>query len=109
MAWEYAADRSALAGRDLAPVRCGDRQLVLYALADGIYATDDVCPHQGAPLSQGCVIGGWVECPVHHALFDIKSGVPDGAVTTQPVRTFPVKVEGDDIYVDMPDRKESEP
>lgn len=109
MAWAYAADRSALAGRDLAPVRCGDRRLVLYALADGIYATDDTCPHQGAPLSEGCVVEGYVECPVHHALFDIRTGAPDGAVTDRPVRTFPVKVEGDGIYVDVPDLEEFEP
>lgn len=106
MAWEYAADRSALAGRDLVAATCGDRRLVLYALADGIFATADACPHQGAPLSAGCVVQGYVECPVHRALFDIRTGAPDGAVTARPVRTYPVKVEGDDIYVDVPGREE---
>jgi nitrite reductase/ring-hydroxylating ferredoxin subunit len=102
MPWYRAAARSDLDGRDVLGVRCGDRRVALYALEDGVYATSDACPHMGASLADGCVVQGWVECPAHRALFDIRTGAADGAVTATGVRTFPVKVEGGAVYVDVP-------
>jgi nitrite reductase/ring-hydroxylating ferredoxin subunit len=101
MSWTYAAKRSELAGRDCIGVECGGQRLALYRLGDGIYATSDICPHQGAPLSQGCVVDGYVECPLHFALFDIRTGAADGGVTTRSVRTLPTRLDEHDIYVDI--------
>jgi nitrite reductase/ring-hydroxylating ferredoxin subunit len=98
-----AAARAELDGRDVLGVRVGGRPIALYALPDGVYATGNVCPHMGALLSFGCVVDGYIECPMHHALFDIRTGVADGAVTDRNVRTFPVKVEGGQIWVDLPE------
>jgi nitrite reductase/ring-hydroxylating ferredoxin subunit len=106
MGWVRAAARADFAGRQVLAIRCGEHRLALFALADGYYATSDVCPHMGAPLSLGSVVDGYVECPMHHALFEIRTGVSDGAVTEQNVRTFPVKVEGADIFVDLPETGE---
>ena len=104
MPWVRAASRAEFAGREMFSVRCGSDgpRVALYALGDSVYATADRCPHLGASLTHGCVVQGHVECPMHHALFDIRTGVPDGSVTDRPVRTYPVKVDGDDIYVDLP-------
>jgi nitrite reductase/ring-hydroxylating ferredoxin subunit len=107
MPWVEAATRADLDGRDMLGVRVGGRPIALYALPDGIYATANVCPHLGALLSFGCVIDGYVECPMHHALFDIRTGVSDGSVTDRNVRTFPVKVEDDRIWVDLPEEPAS--
>ena len=82
-------------------VECEGRRLALYRLADGIFASTDTCPHHGSPLSHGCVVDGFIECPVHYALFDIRTGAPDGAVTTNRLRTLAAKVEDGDIYVDL--------
>jgi nitrite reductase/ring-hydroxylating ferredoxin subunit len=101
MPWTYAARCSQLADRDVIGVDCGGRRLALYRLDEGYFATSDTCPHQGAALSQGCVVEGWIECPLHFALFDIRTGAADGGVTTRSVRTFPTKVEHDAIYVDL--------
>jgi nitrite reductase/ring-hydroxylating ferredoxin subunit len=109
MGWVRAAALADFAGRDVLGVRCGGHRLAIYALPDGYHATSDVCPHMGAPLSRGCVVDAFVECPMHHALFDIRTGVSDGAVTAQNVRTFPVKVEGADLYVDLPPPGEPAP
>jgi len=103
VSWIRAAGREEFAGTQLLGRRVGGHRLALFALADGYYATQDGCPHLGALLSYGCVVDGYVECPMHHALFDIRTGASDGSVTDRNVRTFPVKVEGDDIYVDLPD------
>lgn len=107
MPWTQAAPRSALDGRDVLGVRVGGWPIALYVLPDGIYATGNVCPHLGALLSYGSVIDGYVECPMHHALFDIRTGISDGAITERSVRTFPVKVEGDQIWVDLPEEPAS--
>ncbi len=101
MAWTVAAKLSALEGRDVVGAECGNRRLALYRLGDEYFATSDACPHQGARLSQGCVVDGFVECPAHHALFDIRTGAADGAVTATGVRTFPARVEHGEILVEL--------
>lgn len=101
MPWTRAASRTELADGAVIGVRCADRPVALYRLGDEVCATLDCCPHQGAALSGGCVVDGFIECPAHYALFDIRTGAADGSVTTRAVRTFPVKVEGDDVFVDL--------
>ena len=103
MPWVRAATRSELAGRDVLGLRLAGWPIALFALPDGIYATGNVCPHLGALLSFGTVVDGYVECPMHHALFDIRTGATDGSVTGRNVRTFPVRVEDDVIFVDLPE------
>jgi NAD(P)H-dependent nitrite reductase small subunit len=68
---------------------------------DGTYhAIDDVCPHQGGPLSEGEISGTVVTCPWHGWEFDITTGVNrDDSDTAQ--QQFAVKVDGDDILVEL--------
>ena len=107
MAWTYAAKRSDLDARNVIGVTCQGRRVALYRLGDDVLATSDTCPHLGASLSQGCIVDGFVECPVHFGLFDIRTGAADGGVTTRAVRTFETKVEHDDIYIDLPEETAS--
>jgi len=106
MPWVRAAARGDLEEREMLGVRLGGHPVALFALAEGVFATHNVCPHMGALLTHGCVVQGYVECPMHHALFDIRTGEPDGSVTDRRLRTYPVKVEGDDIYVELPAAEE---
>jgi 3-phenylpropionate/trans-cinnamate dioxygenase ferredoxin subunit len=64
------------------------------------YAIDDVCTHDGGPLDQGELQGNLVECPRHGAKFDVTTGRPAVLPAVRPVRTYPVRVEGDDVQVD---------
>lgn len=100
MPWTRAARRSDFADRSILGVTCDGRRLALFRLGDDVCATSDVCPHLGASLSQGTIVEGHVECPLHFALFDIRTGVPDGSVTTRRLQTFPTRLEGDEIHVD---------
>lgn len=101
MAWTFAAPLSQLAGRDVLGVVCEGRRLALYRLGDDYFATTDTCPHAGAAVSEGCVVEGFIECPLHYALFDIRTGAADGGVTTKTLKTFATRVVGDEIHVDL--------
>ena len=102
MAWALAALQSALEGHDIIGVDVNGRRLAVYRIDDEFFATSDECPHAGGSLSGGCIVEGYVECPVHCALFDIRTGASDGSLTARAVQTFAVKVEGGAIYVDLP-------
>lgn len=69
--------------------------------ADGIFAVENRCTHQLQPLEGGRMRGCFIFCPLHGQRFDLKDGAPIGTLTKKPVRVFPVRVENDDIYVDM--------
>ena len=106
MAWVAAAHIGAFGDREIIAAECQGRQLALYCVGGEVFATSDACPHQGASLSAGCIVSGYIECPVHFALFDIRTGESDGSVTSQRVATFATKVEDGVIYVDMPSTEE---
>ncbi|HUU35037.1 MAG TPA: Rieske 2Fe-2S domain-containing protein [Vicinamibacterales bacterium] len=101
MAWTFAARTATLVEGAVIGVECRGRRLAVYRLKDEYFATADACPHQGGALSAGCVVEGFIECPVHYALFDIRTGAADGAVTAKSVTTYPTRVENEEIHVDL--------
>jgi 3-phenylpropionate/trans-cinnamate dioxygenase ferredoxin subunit len=78
-------------GVDLAVVRNGD----------DVYAIYDECSHAAIPLSEGEVESCEIECWLHGSRFDLRTGKPSGPPATDPVPTYPVRVEGDDVLVDV--------
>src|SRR5919107_2885540 len=71
--------------------------------ADGeLFAIDDTCTHQDASLSEGWLEGCQIECPLHAASFDLRTGEPTGPSAKRPVRTYPTQVRDGVIYVDAP-------
>ncbi|MGH7731841.1 MAG: Rieske 2Fe-2S domain-containing protein [Candidatus Eiseniibacteriota bacterium] len=79
--------------------RIGDQEIAVFNLAGVHYAMDDICTHDGGPLAEGTIEGHVIECPRHGARFDIRTGAVLGMPATQPVRTYPVRVDGDRIEV----------
>ncbi|MBV8374675.1 MAG: non-heme iron oxygenase ferredoxin subunit [Candidatus Eremiobacteraeota bacterium] len=74
---------------------------ILLCNVDGaIYAIEDVCTHDGGPLDQGTLEGECIICPRHGATFDVRTGDVLTLPAVVPVMTFPVFVEGDDIFVE---------
>ena len=71
--------------------------------ADGeLYAIGDTCTHQDASLADGWLEGCFVECPLHAASFDLRTGVPTCLPAKDPVPTYPVVVQDGVIYVQAP-------
>jgi nitrite reductase (NADH) small subunit len=77
-----------------------DRLVALYHIDDDLYALDGICPHQGGPLGQGQVSGYVVTCPWHGWQYDVRTGQHQ-SIQSLVHRSFPVKVEEGDIYVDL--------
>jgi nitrite reductase/ring-hydroxylating ferredoxin subunit len=77
-----------------------DRVRVVLANVDGaFYALRDMCGHRNAPLSRGKLIGCLVECPLHFAQFDMRTGkLVEGPVSAD-VPVYQVRVDGDTVYV----------
>ncbi|MEI6513285.1 MAG: non-heme iron oxygenase ferredoxin subunit [bacterium] len=84
-------------------VRAGDRRLALSMVEGKYYAIDDVCTHDSGPLGEGVLCDYSVECPRHGARFDIRTGQALSLPATQGVSSYPVTIDGDDIYVELPD------
>ncbi|HKE98430.1 MAG TPA: non-heme iron oxygenase ferredoxin subunit [Actinomycetes bacterium] len=76
---------------------------LVHTAAGEVYALNDVCTHEEYPLSEGWVEDRQIECALHGSRFDLKTGDPDVPPAVVPVRTYPVRVEGDDVLVDLPD------
>ena len=76
-------------------------RIALFNVEGTFYAMDNTCTHRGGPLGEGELNGDSVTCPWHGAHFNVKTG----AVTQPPARTgvrsFPVKVEGSDVLVEL--------
>ena len=77
-----------------------DRERVVLANVNGaFYALRDVCGHKNAPLSRGKLVGHLIECPLHFAQFDVRTGeLVNGPVSTA-IPTYEVRVEEDIVYV----------
>jgi len=80
-----------------------DRRIAIYRLEDGFYAIDDICTHDGGPLAQGEVDGDQVICPRHGARFSIKTGAALTFPAVTPVDSYPIRVEGDELLVGLPE------
>ncbi len=84
-------------------VEVGGHSVGVFRVDGEYYAIEDVCPHAYALLSQGFVDGEEVECPLHGAVFHIPSGKCLAGPAEEDVKTFPVRIEGDAVLVDLPD------
>ncbi|MGJ6981122.1 Rieske (2Fe-2S) protein [Aestuariimicrobium soli] len=65
------------------------------------FAIRDECSHAKVPLSEGDVVGGTIECYLHGSVFNLRTGQPENLPATQPVPVFPVRIDGDDVLVDL--------
>ncbi|MEX0939116.1 MAG: non-heme iron oxygenase ferredoxin subunit [Pirellulales bacterium] len=82
-------------------VEVDERLVVIIHAAGHFYALDDVCTHDGGPLSDGAVDDYTIACPRHGAKFDVRNGAALTMPATQPTVAHEVKVEGDMVLVKL--------
>lgn len=73
----------------------------IYNTPKGFYATDGMCTHEETHLEFGMVIDTLVECPLHQGRFDIISGEALTAPVCVDLKTYPVKVEDDHVFIQL--------
>ena len=81
-------------------VEAGGKPIAVFNCDGTFYAIDNTCAHRGGPLAEGSLSGTTVACPWHGWEYDVKTGAcqVDPAIT---LKTYPVKLEGDDILVSV--------
>ena len=94
------AQASAVKPGRLAMAKVGDVEVMIANLDGEFYALDNFCPHEGWALHEGILEDDCVECPGHSHFYSVKNGQRTG-VPEESARSFPLKVEGDDILVDL--------
>ncbi len=91
---------------DLAPgqgktVDVEGQRIALFNVDGTFFAIDDTCTHEGGPLGEGELNADIVTCPWHAAEFNVKTGDVTDLPADEGVRRLPVKVEGDDVLVEL--------
>jgi len=80
----------------------GDRTFAIYRSPDDkFYATDGLCTHQRVHLADGFVMDNLIECPKHNGRFDYTTGQAKGAPVCVNLKTYPVKVEAGDVFIQL--------
>lgn len=82
----------------------GRDPIAIYRLGDQYFATDDLCTHGAAFLSEGDIEGNDIICPFHDGSFDIRTGQVTGAPCVTAIQSYPVSTGADGyLYVEMPE------
>jgi 3-phenylpropionate/trans-cinnamate dioxygenase ferredoxin subunit len=110
MSFVKVAKTSDLAVGEMKKVFAGKETICLSNIEGDFYAISNVCPHLGGSLADGVLKNGVITCPRHGSKYNAKTGVNVGHATimflkfdVKDDRSFVVKIEGDDVLVDVED------
>ncbi|TQV79700.1 Rieske (2Fe-2S) protein [Denitrobaculum tricleocarpae] len=100
MAFVRAGSYSELSKKGSDLVRLEGKQIVLFDGPKGVFACNNRCPHEGYPLKEGSLTDGCIlTCNWHNWKFDLESG--DTLVGGDTLRRYPVRIDGDEIWLDL--------
>ncbi|NAZ36125.1 MocE family 2Fe-2S type ferredoxin [Rubellimicrobium sp. CFH 75288] len=102
MPWTDACATDAIEEEDVIRWDHGGRTYALYRSPDDqFFCTDGLCTHEQVHLADGLVMDHIIECPKHNGQFDYRTGAPLRAPVCTALRTYPVRVEGTRVLVDL--------
>jgi 3-phenylpropionate/trans-cinnamate dioxygenase ferredoxin subunit len=105
MAFERICSLSEIPDTGSLRVELPDVDVAVVRFDDEVYAIEDVCSHAEVPLTDGEVdeVDGapTIECALHGSCFDLRTGEPTNLPATEPVPVYPVRVEGEDVLIDV--------
>jgi naphthalene 1,2-dioxygenase system ferredoxin subunit len=99
--WVEAAKAADFADGDVRGIEIGDQAIAIYQVEGAFFATDNVCTHAFALLSDGFLDDCTIECPLHAGRFDIRTGKALGRPVTRDLKSYPVKVEDGAVLIDL--------
>ena len=101
--WVRVAAVSDVAEGQVHAVRVDGREIAVYHLPGGeFHATDNICTHEYAQLSDGWLENGAIECPLHAARVVIRTGKALCAPAEEDLKVFEIRVEGGDLLIKSP-------
>ena len=100
MAWVKACSASIAAG-ECKGVNVSGVAVAIFNVDGSFHATSNICTHQHALLSEGYLEGEFIECPLHQGRFNVVTGAVDCPPVTEALRVFPIRIEGNDVLVDV--------
>jgi len=96
------AELSELKEDEAKAVSAAGLRIALYRLGNEVFATSDICTHAGCLFSEsGYLRGEEIECGCHSSQFNVKTGKVTQEPAVEPVKTYPVKVQGEDVLVEV--------
>ncbi len=101
MSETYLAKTDQIDERRVNCFRLNGHNIVVCKVGDDYFAVINQCSHAEQSFDKGRIRGHRLLCPLHGAIFDIRDGSVLGAPAFQPIKTYPLKVEGDDIFIDL--------
>ena len=90
-------------------VKVGELVIAIYKVENAYYAIDDICSHEFAFLSEGFYEEGVIECPLHQARFDVRSGAALGPPATKCLRSYQVVLDNEVLRISLPTEVIAEP
>lgn len=99
--WHKAVPFSELDDEEPTQLEIQDQVIALCKVGDEVFAISDICTHEQAYLSDGIIEDGCVECPLHMALFDIKTGKAMTEPASVDLKTFPVRMEDGVVWIEV--------
>lgn len=100
--WLTLCGLSDLQDDTVTPFEIDDNRVAVYLIGNKVYATDNVCSHAFALLSDGWLEGTLIECPLHGAQFEITTGEVVLGPADCPITVFETKVEDGQVLVRLP-------
>jgi nitrite reductase/ring-hydroxylating ferredoxin subunit len=99
--WVRVCDNGSLKAGEMRGFDHGGKSVMLARIGNDVYATDRICTHAHADLTEGFVNEGekTVTCPLHLSAFKMTDGVPQNPPAESPLKTYKVKIQDDAIYI----------
>ena len=102
MPWIDACATDDIDTEDLIRFDHGGQTFAIYHAPEGdFYCTEGMCSHENVHLCDGLVMDHLIECPKHNGQFDYRTGEATRAPVCVNLKTFPVKVDGDRVFIEV--------
>lgn len=101
--WIRVAARPDVKDGEVIGVEVGERRIAVYNIGGTFHATDNVCTHAFALMSDGYLEGDIIECPLHGGRFEVRTGKGLGPPIVCDLKVYAVRLTGDNIEVNLSD------
>ena len=99
--WIKACNKNEVGNGELFSFDHQEKKILLANLDGKFFATDRICTHAEADLSTGMLSEEGVRCPLHLSVFNLESGKPQNPPAENPLKTYNIKINENEIFVEV--------